>query len=209
MTKWPSPTRTIAAADAAASCALPHTSSSAAFSSMSCPTASTASVTTAFSPRVTADKTSLARESRSKSKRPMTPMTERRRRRSPSQRQPPLMNRSPSARIAAASCAASGASQLRQSTPFAATRHDDNPSSLDRIRLPTPPSLTLPTPGSRASSRPPGLTSASIASPSLLLDALERLRPNTRTPQLSPAAAFPSRNRPPKSKPPPRFSHSG
>ena len=57
----------------------------------------------------------------------MTPMTERRRRRSPSQRQPPLMNRSPSARIAAASCAASGASQLRQSTPFAATRHDDKP----------------------------------------------------------------------------------
>ena len=53
-------TRTIAEADETASCGLPRTSSSAAFFCTSCPTASTASGTTAFSPRATAARNSRA-----------------------------------------------------------------------------------------------------------------------------------------------------
>jgi hypothetical protein len=62
------------------------------------------------------------------------------RRRVPSQRQTPLTNRSPSARIAAASCAAWSASRRTNPAPFAATHHDDEgPPDPDRFRIPTPP----------------------------------------------------------------------
>jgi hypothetical protein len=61
-----------------------------------------------------------------------------RRRRSPSQT--PLTNRSPSARIAAASGAAWGASRRTNPAPFAATHHDhERRPDLDRFRIPTPP----------------------------------------------------------------------
>ena len=77
----------------------------------------------------------------SKSNRPMSPTAKPRRRRTLSRRQMPLTSRSLSARIAAAACAASGASPYRQPAPFAATHHDDKPRpDLDRFRLPTPPS---------------------------------------------------------------------
>ena len=57
---WRSPTRIIAAAAAAASCASPRTSSSAGSCCTSCPTASTAFVTMAFSPRATEARPSRA-----------------------------------------------------------------------------------------------------------------------------------------------------
>ena len=79
-------------------------------------------------------------ETCSKSNGPKSPTREPRRRRSPSQRQTPLTNRSPSARIAAASCVAWGASRRTNPVPFAATHHDpERRPNLDRLRILTPP----------------------------------------------------------------------
>ena len=59
---------------------------------------------------------------------------------SSSRRRSPLTNRSPSARIAAASCAAWGPSRRRNPAPFAATHHDrERRPDLDRLRFPGPP----------------------------------------------------------------------
>ena len=123
-------TRTIAAAGEAASCGLPRTFSSAAFSSTSCPTASIASVTTASSPRATEARPSRVCATCFKSSRPASPTTTRASRR---QTKTPASH-SPSARIAAVPCGTSA----RSPPPFAATHHDGKSRrDLDR---PPPPS---------------------------------------------------------------------
>ena len=117
--RWRSPIRIIAAAAAAASCGLPRTSSSVAFSSTSCPTASIASVTTASLPRATETRRSRVCAACFSSNRPasLTPPA--------SQRQTnTLASRSPSARTAAVSCGASAMSPNARLPPSAATHRD-------------------------------------------------------------------------------------
>ena len=72
-----------------------------------------------------------------------------------------------------------------------------------RRRAVTSPALRL-----RASSGPVWIASISRASSSSPLKALECPQPTARNLQIAPVAASPSSNRPPNSKPPPRFPHS-
>ena len=66
-----------------------------------------------------------------------------------------------------------------------------------------PPALRI-----RAPSGPIWLASDFRASSSSPLKALECPQPTARNLQIAPVAASPSSNRPPNSKPPPRFPHS-
>jgi hypothetical protein len=135
--RWRSPIRIIAAAAAAASCGLPRTSSSVAFSSTSCPTASIASVTTASLPRATETRRSRVCAACFSSNRPasLTPPA--------SQRQTnTLASRSLSARTAAVSCGASAMSPNARLPPSAATHRDIK--SRPHLDPSPPPTRRLP-----------------------------------------------------------------
>jgi hypothetical protein len=104
-----------------------------------CPTASTASATPVSSPRPIVGRTSRASEPCCTPDPLKSPPTIRRRP-APNRRHTRLAKPSPSARIAAASCAVSASSPHRQPAPFNATRHDDNRwPALEPPRLATPP----------------------------------------------------------------------
>lgn len=75
--------------------------------------------------------------------------------------------------------------------------------NLRRPRTAPPPTLEI-----NASSRPPWLTQAPIASPPLLLESLERLHPNTPTPSMIAPRRLPVVEPATQVEPLPRFAHS-
>jgi hypothetical protein len=118
-----------------------------------------------------------------------------------------LAKPSPSARIAAASCAVSASSSHREPAPFNATRHDDNRRpDLEPPRLATPPRH-------RAAGADPQrvIRSASFAFDPVTTvapEASKRPSPHVQTARHSAAPTFSPHRQAAKANQPPRFPHS-